>query len=110
MMPSQPMTSWVYYKVCTNHTENTTTVFYLSLGVLTINISNIPMPTKTAAACGLKRQPSDFINLFEVEKVRGWFPAKGITKDGKMGQTVRVRLLNHKSWTFNLNLYFVGKS
>ncbi|XP_037045765.1 otoferlin [Bradysia coprophila] len=62
------------------------------LGVLAINISNIPVPAKTAAACGLKKQQSEFVNLFEVEKVRGWFPAKGITKDGKMGQTGKIEL------------------
>ncbi len=58
--------------------------------MLTVNISNIPSPAKTSAACDLKQQHNEFINLFEVEKVRGWFPAKGIMKDGKMGQTVRI--------------------
>lgn len=60
------------------------------LGSLTINISNIPSPAKTSKTCELKQQRNEFINLFEVEKVRGWFPAKGLLKDGKMGRTVRI--------------------
>lgn len=57
--------------------------------MLTINISNIPLPAKTSAKCALKQQQNEFVNLFEVEKVHGWFAAKGKMKDGKMGLTVR---------------------
>ncbi|KAJ6640633.1 Fer-1-like protein 6 [Pseudolycoriella hygida] len=62
------------------------------LGMLSINISNIPVPVKTSANCDLMKQTKEFINLFEVEKVRGWFPAKGIMKNGKMGQTGKIEL------------------
>lgn len=57
--------------------------------MLTINVSNIPLPAKTSAICDFKQSRKEFVNLFDVEKVRGWFPAKGIMKDGKMGETVR---------------------
>lgn len=61
--------------------------------MLTINISNIPLPAKTSKTCDLKQNHKEFINLFEVEKVRGWFPAKGIMKDGKLGRTVTYFIL-----------------
>lgn len=65
----------------------------------TINISNIPSPTKKAATCQLKQHQTEFINLFEVEKVRGWFSVKGMMKNGKIGQTVRFQ--SNKDFQFS---------
>lgn len=56
-------------------------------GSITINLSNIPKPPKRSAHCKLQ-QNTDYVNLFEGERVRGWFPLKGVMKTSKLGLTV----------------------
>lgn len=64
---------------------------YQLSGSITINISNFQMPPDVATKCSTKLRSDNYLNLFSVQQVRGWFPIKGQLKSGKIGQTVYVR-------------------
>lgn len=46
------------------------------LGTLSINLSNCPIPSETTQKCRLKKNLKR-VNLFDVGKVKGWFPVYG---------------------------------
>lgn len=60
------------------------------LGTLSIDLSNIPKPSRLPAGCNLKRVITVRENLFAKKgSVRGWFPVYGKTnEDESIRQTV----------------------
>ena len=64
-------------------------MFYFSLGSVTINLSNFKEPATSASKCTIKNyNKSDSIDLLHVGKWRGWYPLRGITKSNIIEQTV----------------------
>lgn len=52
------------------------------LGTLSLNLSNCPIPTTSAKKCRLKKKLRR-MNLFEVGKIKGWFPVYGSDENVK---------------------------
>lgn len=60
------------------------------LATMYLNLSYCPVPAETAKKCRVKKKLKR-MNLFNMKKIRGWFPVYGTvnTNNGSISQAVR---------------------